>query len=212
MNNSAIDLVNVNFGYTANTPIFKNLNGNINKGAYVGINGSNGSGKSTLLKLILGLLKPLSGKAVTHTKHIAYVPQNVSFDRTFPINIADMLKMAKFVNNKANVSVGNLNQALLQVGLKKTLDCPLQALSGGQFQRVIFARMLLIDPDLLVLDEPFNGIDEETIEDLAEVLKTLHAKGKTILLAVHDSYFLKTHVPEVLEIHEGVLKKTGANS
>lgn len=208
MNNSDITFDKVSFGYTADTLIFKNLNGLITNGSYVGINGSNGSGKSTLLKLILGLLKPISGKIHISTQHIAYVPQNASFDQTFPINIADMLKMAKFVNKKADTSPANLQNALKQVRLKKPLDCPIQALSGGQFQRVIFARMLLINPDLLVLDEPFNGIDEETIEDLAEVLKNLHTQEKTILLAVHDSYFLKTHVPKVLEIHDGILKKT----
>lgn len=210
MNNLAISLNNIKFAYTDGTPIFEGLNAKLINGSYVGINGSNGSGKSTFLKLILGLIKPVSGTVNVHTKHIAYVPQNASFDRTFPINISDMLKMAKFVNQKINVSAANLEKALAQVNLKKPLNCPIEALSGGQFQRVIFARMLLMNPELLILDEPFNGIDEETIEDLAEVLKTLHASGKTILLAVHDSYFLKTHVPETLELRDGKLMQSEA--
>jgi zinc/manganese transport system ATP-binding protein len=210
MSNLAISLNNIKFGYTADAPIFENLSASLIKGSYVGINGRNGSGKSTLLKLILGLIRPITGKVETKTKQIAYVPQNANFDRTFPISIGDMLKMAKFVNPKANTAFANLQKALIQVRLKKPLECPIQALSGGQFQRVIFARMLLLNPDLLVLDEPFNGIDEETIEDLAEVLKTLHAQGKTILLAVHDSYFLKTHVPEIMEINNGKLMQSEA--
>src|SRR3989338_7804498 len=141
MNNLAIALKNIKFGYNDDAPIFEGLNVKLANGSYVGINGSNGSGKSTFLKLILGLIKPIVGTVTVHTKHIAYVPQNASFDRTFPINISDMLKMAKFVNQKTNVSAANLQKALAQVNLKKPLNCPIEALSGGQFQRVIFARM-----------------------------------------------------------------------
>jgi len=76
-------------------------------------------------------------------------------------------------------------------------------LSGGQFQRVLFARVLLQNPDFLLLDEPFNGIDEETIHDLADVLGDLHKGGKTILIAVHDWHFVNNFVPIIIECKEG---------
>lgn len=205
MHNTSISFKKVRFGYPESTNIFQDLNFEIKKNEYVGFNGNNGSGKSTIFKLIIGSIKPNSGTIETDYNKIAYLPQNSNFDRNFPINIADMLKMARFANKNANIQSINLVNALEKVKLEKPLNCPLNALSGGQFQRVVFARMLLIEPDLLILDEPFNGIDEKTMEDMAELLKEINAKNTTILLAVHDNNFLKNHVPKVMELKNGKL-------
>ncbi len=205
MSNSRLIFDHLESGYHPGKPILKDVDFSIPNGSYCAVIGSNGSGKSTLLKLIAGLLKPYKG-SVRHTfKTIAYLPQNGSFNRTFPISIADVLKMSRYVNSSGVYNADSLQKALDIVKLPTPLDCPIQDLSGGQFQRVLFARLLLQDPDLLLLDEPFNGIDEETIHDLASVLKDLHQKGKTILLAIHDWHFVNSFVPIVIDVKDGYL-------
>lgn len=191
--------------YQPGKPILKDVDFSIPVGAYCAVIGSNGSGKSTFLKLIAGLLKPSKGNIRHPFKAVAYLPQNVSFDKTFPISIGDVLKMSRYVNFNETYNAQVLEEALDTVKLSISLDCPIQNLSGGQFQRVLFARLLLQKPDLLLLDEPFNGIDEETVHDLAGVLKDLHQKNKTILLAIHDWYFVNNFVPMVIDIKDGHL-------
>jgi zinc/manganese transport system ATP-binding protein len=205
MSNNRLIFNHLESGYYPGKPILKDVDFSIPEGVYCAVIGSNGSGKSTLLKLIAGLLKPSKG-SVKHTfKTVAYLPQNGSFNRTFPISIADVLKMSRYVNSKGAYNTDALQKALNTVKLPIPLDCPIQDLSGGQFQRVLFARLLLQNPDLLLLDEPFNGIDEETIHDLADVLKDLHQKKKTILLAIHDWHFVNSFVPTVIDVKNGYL-------
>lgn len=191
---------NLESGYHPEKPVLKNVNLLIPAGSYCAITGENGSGKSTLLKLIAGLLSPLKGSINNPFKRIAYLPQNGSLNRTFPISIADVLKMSRYVNPDKTYNSKDLKKILDVVKLPISPNCPIQDLSGGQFQRVLFARLLLQNPDLLLLDEPFNGIDEETINDLAAVLKDLHLKKKTILLAIHDLHFVNSFVPMVIEV------------
>ncbi len=205
MSSSRLIFSHLESGYHPGKPILKDVDFSIPSGSYCAVIGSNGSGKSTLLKLIAGLLKPSKGSVKHSFKTVAYLPQNGSFNRTFPISIADVLKMSRYVNSKGTYDAQALQGALNIVKLPTPLDCSIQDLSGGQFQRVLFARLLLQDPDLLLLDEPFNGIDEETIHDLANVLKDLHQKGKTILLAIHDWHFVNSFVPMVIDVKDGHL-------
>ncbi len=200
MSQSHLIFKNLVAGYHPDSPVLSNVNFSIAAGEYCAVIGSNGSGKSTLLKLVAGLLAPLNGNVQHSFKALAYLPQNGSFNRTFPISIADVLKMSRYVNTSDTCDAAALQSALNTVKLAVSLDCPIQNLSGGQFQRVLFARLLLQNPDLLLLDEPFNGIDEETIHDLAGVLSNLHQKGKTILLAIHDWHFVNTFVPMILDV------------
>lgn len=192
-------------GYALGKSIIRDVNFSILKGSYCAVIGSNGSGKSTFLKTMAGLLKPFRGNFENTFQSIAYLPQNASFDRTFPISIADVLKMSKYVNSTGTYDSKNLQESLDTVKLKTPLDCPIQELSGGQFQRVLFARLLLQDPDLLLLDEPFNGIDEETIKDLSDVLTTLHKENRTIVIAIHDWHFVNNFVPTVIDVNQGKL-------
>ena len=203
---------NLETGYHPDRPVLSNVNFSIASGEYCAVIGSNGSGKSTLLKLVAGLLAPLRGNVQNSFKALAYLPQNGSFNRTFPISIADVLKMSRYVKTSEACDATALKNALNTVKLAVSLDCPIQNLSGGQFQRVLFARLLLQNPDLLLLDEPFNGIDEETIQDLAEVLSHLHKKGKTILLAIHDWHFVNTFVPTILDVkNNGITLRRNEN-
>jgi zinc/manganese transport system ATP-binding protein len=203
MSNNRLIFKHIDLGYHKDAPILSDVDFSVPKGAYCAVIGANGSGKSTLLKLVAGLMHPLRGVLERPFKRVAYLPQNGNFNRTFPISVADVLKMGKFVYANGNYNHQALSIALSTVKLNIQLDCPISNLSGGQFQRVLFARILLQNPDLLLLDEPFNGIDEETILDLASVLADLHVKGKTILLAVHDWHFVNSFVPMVIDVQNG---------
>lgn len=203
MKETYLTLKHLEAEYHPGKPVLRDVNLTIPTSSYCAVIGANGSGKSTLLKLIAGLVKPSKGSVHQPFKSIAYLPQNGSFNRTFPISIADVLKMSRYVNSKDHHSAASLQKALNIVKLSIPLGCPIQDLSGGQFQRVLFARLLLQNPDLLLLDEPFNGIDEETIHDLANVLGDLHNKGKTILIAIHDWNFVNNFVPIIIEGKDG---------
>jgi len=212
MSQSHLIFKNLETGYHPDRPVLSNVNFSIASGEYCAVIGSNGSGKSTLLKLVAGLLTPLKGSVQHSFRALAYLPQNGSFNRTFPISVADVLKMSRYVKTSEACDATVLQNALNTVKLAVSLDCPIQNLSGGQFQRVLFARLLLQNPDLLLLDEPFNGIDEETIQDLAEVLSHLHKKGKTILLAIHDWHFVNTFVPTILDVkNNGITLRRNEN-
>ncbi len=203
MSNNRLIFKHIDLGYRGDAPILVDVDFAVTKGSYCAVIGPNGSGKSTLLKLVAGLLKPLNGSVTHPFKHVAYLPQNGIFNRTFPIWVADVLKMGRFVHANGDYHHSALEGALSAVKLTIPLDCPISNLSGGQFQRVLFARILLQNPDLLLLDEPFNGIDEQTVLDLAVVLADLHAKGKTILLAVHDWHFVNSFVPLIIDVQNG---------
>jgi len=191
--------------YHKGQSVLKDVHFCIPSGSYCGIIGSNGSGKSTFLKIIAGLLIPSKGCFFHAFKTLAYLPQNAMFNKSFPISVGDVLKMARYVNANDTYGIEDLKKALLSVKISQDLERPIQDLSGGQFQRLLFARLLLQNPDLLLLDEPFNGIDEETIYDLANVLKDLHQKGKTILIAIHDWHFVNTFIPTIIEAKNGAL-------
>lgn len=203
MSSESLIFKNMDLGYHKDNPILNDINFSIDKGSYCAVIGSNGSGKSTLLKLIAGLLKPLKGSFTHKFKRVAYLPQNCNFNRDFPISVSDILKMGRYIYKDLKYDHQTLLNALLDVKLAISPNCPIKNLSGGQFQRVLFARILLLNPDLLLLDEPFNGIDEETIIDIADLLANLHAKGKTILLAVHDYNFVNSYVPSIIDVKSG---------
>lgn len=199
MKDNNLRFENLEVAYNRKQPILQNVDFTIPEGSYCAVIGANGSGKSTLLKTVAGLLKPSKGAVFHAFKTIAYLPQNATFDQTFPISVGDVLKMARYVNPDHCDDIENLKNALAAVNIWKELECPIQELSGGQFQRLLFARLLLQNPDLLLLDEPFNGIDEETVNDLANVLYDVHAKGKTILIAIHDWNFVNNFIPLIIE-------------
>ena len=197
-----ITFKNISIGYNVKEPILIDVNFSIPANSYCAIIGGNGAGKSTLIKLVAGLIKQTQGQIDYSFKRIAYLPQNGNFNRNFPISVADVLKMGKYVYC-SDYSHNALKKALEKVKLNISLELPISNLSGGQFQRVLFARILLQNPDLLLLDEPFNGIDEETVQDLAEILAYLHAEGKTILMAIHDWNFVNNFVPLIIDVKNG---------
>jgi zinc/manganese transport system ATP-binding protein len=185
-------------------PAVENLSLTLRHGAMVAILGPNGAGKSTLLKGMAGLLRPLSGSVEGLKGHrIAYMPQQAAIDRGFPINVFDFVALGLWHEMGALGAMGRnraqrCRDALAAVGLDRHGHCTLDALSGGQFQRALFARLMLQDASILLLDEPFASVDERTTDELVAILHRWHAEGRTVLSVLHDVELAKAQFGEAL--------------
>jgi ABC-type Mn2+/Zn2+ transport system ATPase subunit len=178
-------------------------------GQAVALLGPNGSGKSTLLKVILGLLVPFAGRVevlgappdrLNRRRHqIGYVPQVRDVDRGFPATVFDLAMMGRvgrlgLFRWPSSHDRDLVSQALGRVGLQDLADRPFGALSGGQQQRAFLARALAQEPDLMVLDEPAAGVDEENRARIGDLLTDLRASGMAMLVATHDIEELRPFV------------------
>ena len=156
--------------YLNNKWLVKDVTLNIEKGKIITLIGPNGSGKTTTAKIALGLYKNISGKVEKYTKKIAYVPQKISIDWTLPIRVFD------FMNLTSDLLNNETNEALEITGAKHLINNDLKSLSGGEFQRVLMARAIAKNPDLLVLDEPVQGVDFTGEIELYELIKKISSK------------------------------------
>lgn len=156
--------------------------------------GPNGAGKSTLLKAIVGEIKPMGGNIRlmgVKDHEIAYLPQQSSLDSSFPICIHDFVAMGLWseygafhgFDRKAEARIGEAIHAVGMSGLERK---PIGYLSGGQLQRVRFARVMLQNAPLVLLDEPYSGIDNDTVHDLAALVRQWNAEGRTIISVLHN--------------------------
>jgi zinc/manganese transport system ATP-binding protein len=205
-----VEFRDVTLGYDRH-PAVHHLRGEVAAGALLAMVGPNGAGKSTLLRGIAGILKPLSGSirldALDH-KDIAYLPQTADIDRTFPISVFDFVGTGLWRSTGLFGGIGKAARekivaALAAVGLNGFESRPIGTLSGGQMQRVLFARVLLQDARLIVLDEPFNAIDSRTTADLLALVKRWHGEGRTVLAALHDLDMVRANFPEALLLARG---------
>jgi len=200
----------VTLGYDRH-PAVHHLNGEVGPGALLAIVGPNGAGKSTLFRGIVGILKPLAGTILTgdlDVRDIAYLPQTVDIDRSFPISVFDFVgtglwRSVGFFGGMGKDAREKIAQALSAVGLSGFENRTIGTLSGGQMQRMLFARVLLQDARLIVLDEPFNAIDAKTAADLLALIKRWHAEKRTVLAALHDMDFVRANFPESLLLARG---------
>ena len=196
---------NVTLGYDRH-PAVHHLEGAVDSGSLLAVVGPNGAGKSTLFKGIVGALKPLSGRIDRNgvTAHdIAYLPQAAEIDRSFPISVFDLVAMGLWHKAGSFVGIGaadrdRVEAAIKAVGLTGFEQRAIGTLSGGPMQRRLFARLLLQDARVVVLDEPFTAIDAKTSADLLDLVKRWHGEGRTILAALHDIDLVKTNFPETL--------------
>jgi zinc/manganese transport system ATP-binding protein len=201
----ALEFRNVTLGYDRH-PAVHHLDGKVESGALVAVVGPNGAGKSTLFKGIVGMLKPLAGRidlAGLSPHEVAYLPQAAEIDRTFPINIYDLVAMGLWHRTGMFGGIGRneratIEQAIAAVGLTGFEDRAIGTLSGGQTQRMLFARLLLQDARVIVLDEPFNAVDAKTSVDLFALVQRWHGEQRTVLTAMHDIDFVRAHFPETL--------------
>lgn len=200
-----IALFDLTLGYEGH-PAVHHLDGGFAPGTLTAIVGSNGSGKSTLLKGITGILKPLGGRiglSLRASRQIAYLPQSAEIDRTFPASVTDLVAMGLWRQRGLFGSIGRADEsrieaALAAVGLTGFERRGLDTLSGGQMQRTLFARLLLQDADVILLDEPFAAIDERTVGDLIGLVHRWHGEGRTIIAVLHEFDMVRSHFPQTL--------------
>ena len=205
-----IKFQNVTLGYDRH-PAVHHLNGEVATGALVAVIGPNGAGKSTLFRGLAGILKPLSGAihlGGLDIKDIAYLPQTADIDRSFPISVFDFVgtglwRRVGFFGGMGRAARDKITEALAAVGLNGFENRSIGTLSGGQMQRMLFARVLLQDARLIVLDEPFNAIDAKTSADLLALVKRWHGEGRTVMAALHDMELVRNHFPETLLLARG---------
>lgn len=207
MSEPVITIDKVSFSY--NGPLaLENINLSIAKGEFLGVVGPNGGGKSTLLKLVLGLLQPDTGKISVLGSSpekgraaIGYVPQQARFKRDFPITVEDTVLLGRLGKSKTLWGYTKKDRKLAEKALRETeildlKDRRLNTLSGGQFQRVLIARALVCDPEILILDEPTSNIDLRMEEDIFDLLKRINQRA-TIIVVSHDVGFISQYVSRV---------------
>jgi len=201
----AISFADLTLGYERH-PAVHHLSGEIRVGDLLALVGPNGAGKSTLLKGIMGELRPLGGLVDRHglkVRDIGYLPQQNDVDRSFPISVFDCVSMGLWHDIGVWRSVGKTGkraviEALATVGLADFEQRPVGSLSGGQFQRVLFARLLLQNAAVVLLDEPFRAVDTRTVNDLVALILRWHAEGRTIVAALHDLDQVRAYFPQTL--------------
>ncbi len=188
-------------------PAVHHLSGEVASGALLAVVGPNGAGKSTLFKGIVGAIRPLSGHvdlSGLSARDIAYLPQAAEIDRTFPITVYDLVAMGLWRKTGLFGGIGkndreqDSRRRSAAVGLTGFERRAIGTLSGGQMQRMLFARLLLQDARLVVLDEPFNAIDAKTSADLIDLVRRWHKEGRTILAALHDIDLVRANFPQTL--------------
>jgi zinc/manganese transport system ATP-binding protein len=209
--NPVITLENLTVTYQRH-PALHHVSGCFTQGSLTAIIGPNGAGKSTLLKSILGLIRVNSGHVVTlaQRKSIAYLPQQAEIERSFPISVLDCVLLGYWPRmglfGRVDPAMhGRAFAALASVGLEGFGQRPVGSLSAGQFQRVLFARILLQDAELILLDEPFNAIDARTTSDLLAIVQSWHAEGRTVIAVLHDYDQVRAQFPQALLLARNVV-------
>ena len=199
-----LTLSRLTFSYSGRAPyLIHDISLAVPKGAYLSITGENGCGKSTLMKLILGFLTPLSGSVTCRARRIGYVPQRSDEgNAAFPITVMEVMESYRHL---LHIKDPNISMELLEsmgaAGFSRAL---MGHLSGGQHQKVLLARALLGDPDLLILDEPSTGIDPESQKDIYRFLSRLNRdKGVTIIAVEHNLPAARAHSTMIAHMADG---------
>ncbi len=210
-----IKVKNMSFGFDANL-VIDNVSFSVEKGDYLGIIGPNGSGKSTLIKLILGILKPVTGEIYICGQNInrfnkwsslGYISQKAnSFNSGFPATVEEVVganlysKISFLKRHKLKSKLKNqIERALELVDMKDHIDIMIGNLSGGQQQRVFIARALVSNPDIIFLDEPTSGVDVKSEEALYCLLAKLNRElGITLVMVTHDISAITTHANKLI--------------
>jgi len=191
-------------------PVLWDIDLTLPEGKLVGIVGPNGAGKTTLIKAALGLVPLASGKVEIYGKSyreqrhlVGYVPQRESVDWDFPVTVRDVVLMGTYgrlgwFRRPGRAERDIADRCLEQVGMTALANRQIRQLSGGQQQRVFLARALAQDAQIYFLDEPFSGVDAATEAAIVELLQTLRASGKTVLLVHHDIQTVREYFDYVI--------------
>ncbi|MCC7428518.1 MAG: ABC transporter ATP-binding protein [Alphaproteobacteria bacterium] len=201
----AVRLSDVTLAYDRH-PAVHHVSGAFAPGALNAVVGPNGAGKTTLLRAIAGELALQEGRIDRDglSRHdIAYLPQQATLDRSFPINVLDVVVQGAYrriglFTCVRRETIAEAERAIDAVGLSGFEDRPLSTLSAGQFQRTLFARVLLQDARLILLDEPFNAIDARTTADLMELMRRWRGEHRTVIAVLHDLDLVRSGFDEAL--------------
>jgi zinc/manganese transport system ATP-binding protein len=204
---TAIRFHDVTLGY-GRRPAVHHVDGELAAGSLTAVVGPNGAGKSTLLKGMAGALRPLSGRIELSggpKARIAYLPQAADLDRSFPLPVYDLVAMGLWGQAGPFGGIGRrhraaIEDALATVGLAGFERRPIATLSGGQTQRALFARLLLQDAGVILLDEPFTAIDAKTTADLLDIVRRWRSEARTVVAVLHDLDIVRRVFPQSLLI------------
>ena len=205
-----VSLQNVSLGYDGN-PVLRNVSVAIGPGTLVGMAGPNGSGKTTLFRSILGLLPILDGtiSRACALSSFGYVPQSAALDPQFPLSAAEVVEMGAYGRVRPyqvlpNGEKARIVEVLQQVGLPQLAQRSFFSLSGGQKQRMLIARALMIDPKIMILDEPLSGVDEESRRSIAQLLFNLTREKKiAVFFSSHDLEMVQRLADEIVRVGKG---------
>ncbi len=190
----------------------RDLNGTFAPGSLTAVAGPNGVGKSTLLLAVCGQLPVATGHIALHgmnARSIALLPQEGRLDRTFPITCRDVVALGWTARLGLFRRIGRehyavADRALASVGLEGLRSSrPVGALSSGQFQRVLFARTIVRDAPVILLDEPFSAVDTATEADLMAIVRLWRRQGRTVVAVLHDLELIRTEFPQTLLLGSG---------
>ncbi|CAA9229993.1 MAG: Zinc ABC transporter, ATP-binding protein ZnuC [uncultured Craurococcus sp.] len=184
-------------------PAVHHLSGRFVPGSLTAVVGPNGAGKTTLLRAIAGLHRPDGGRIESAAGQVALLPQQSSLDRSFPLTCLDAVLLGLWAETGAFRAIPRAGRAraeaaLAAVGLGGFERRPVGSLSAGQFQRVLFARLLLQDAPVILLDEPFNALDARTAAELLGLVRRWHGEGRTVIAVLHDLDLVRREFPETL--------------
>ena len=202
---TVLEVRNLALGFPGLT-LFRGLSMNIEQGSTLAVLGANGSGKSTFVKMLLGLLAPLSGRLTWpdgQPAEIGYLAQMTEFDRRFPIRVRDLVAMGAWKGLGLHRRLGpaeraKVDAALEAAGVLDIADRSLFKLSGGQLQRALFARVIMQDAPIILLDEPFAAVDQSTEAHLLALIDRWRDEGRAVVLVVHDLSSVLDHCNHAL--------------
>lgn len=200
----------LSLGYRG-VPVVRDASFQVSSGDVLAIVGHNGSGKSTLIKTLLGMLQPIAGQMdwpMGRPKTIAYLGQRTEFDTNFPIRVRDLAEMGAWPRLGFTGRIGKderarIGEALERTGTAQIAEMPLHTLSAGQLQRALFARTIVQDAPVILLDEPFTAVDQTTEADLLTLIDDWSAEGRATILVLHDLSAVLQHCTAALLLGKG---------
>ena len=211
-----LEIENITIAYNG-TPILRDVSFRIPHGTRVAVVGPNGAGKSTLFKALVGLLPLRAGRVLVHglplghhLDCVAYVPHREEVDWHFPVTVADVVMMGRYgqlgwLRRPGKRDHAAVARALEQMNIASLGHQPIGELSGGQQQRVFLARALAQEPHVLLMDEPFTGVDVTTQDATLELLDQLRAQNVTVMVSTHDLNLAATRFDQVLLLNRRVV-------